>query len=110
MDYYIHFDIEIIILPPYLTHHTQPLDIGVFQLLKNAHQKHLRRHIRKGYLNFKRSDLISKLNEIIREGFTPYNIMNGFEKSGIFPVNGKAVIQRVKEKKKSLLAVINPSF
>ncbi|KAG7436157.1 hypothetical protein Forpi1262_v002076 [Fusarium oxysporum f. sp. raphani] len=36
--------------------------------------------------------------------------MNGFEKSGIFPVNGKAVIQKVKEKKKSLLAVTNPAF
>ncbi|PNP86654.1 hypothetical protein FNYG_00005 [Fusarium nygamai] len=36
--------------------------------------------------------------------------MNGFDKSGIFPVNGKAVIQKVKEKKKSLLAVTNPAF
>ncbi|KAI8401822.1 hypothetical protein FOFC_18691 [Fusarium oxysporum] len=51
-----------------------------------------------------------KLNEIIREGFTPHNIMNGFEKSGIFPVNGKVVIQKFKEKKKSLLAVTNPAF
>ncbi|EGU77894.1 hypothetical protein FOXB_11595 [Fusarium oxysporum f. sp. conglutinans Fo5176] len=110
MDYCIRFDIEIIILPPHSTHHTQPLDVGVFQLLKHAHQKHLRRHIREGYLNFKRSDLISKLNEIIREGFTPHNIMNGFEKSGIFPVNGKVVIQKFKEKKKSLLAVTNPAF
>ncbi|KAG7405834.1 hypothetical protein Forpe1208_v013792 [Fusarium oxysporum f. sp. rapae] len=36
--------------------------------------------------------------------------MNGFEKSGIFPVNGAAVIQKVKEKKKSLLAVDNPAL
>ncbi|KAF5697454.1 hypothetical protein FMUND_15407 [Fusarium mundagurra] len=109
MDYCIRFDIEIMILPPHSTHYTQPLDVGVFQLLKNAHQKLLRRHIREGYLNFKRSDLISKLNEIIKEGFTAHNIMNGFEKSGIFPVNGTAVIQKVKEKK-SLLAVTNPAL
>ncbi|RKL08704.1 hypothetical protein BFJ70_g16773 [Fusarium oxysporum] len=110
MDYCIRFDIEIMILPPHPTHHTQPLDVGVFQLFKNAHHKLLRRHIREGYLNFKRSDLISKLNEIIKEGFTAHNIINGFEKSGIFPVNGAAVIQKVKEKKKSLLAVTNPAL
>ncbi|RYC81247.1 hypothetical protein BFJ63_vAg15869, partial [Fusarium oxysporum f. sp. narcissi] len=84
--------------------------VGVFQLLKNAHQKRLRRHLREGYLNFKRSDFISKLSEILKEGFTVHNIMNGFEKSGIFPVDGRAVIQRVKEKKKSLLATTNPAL
>ncbi|RKK65371.1 hypothetical protein BFJ69_g16343 [Fusarium oxysporum] len=110
MEYCIRFDIEIIILPPHSTHLTQPLDVGVFQLLKNAHQKRLRRHLREGYLNFKRSDFISKLSEILKEGFTVHNIMNGFEKSGIFPVDGRAVIQSVKEKKKSLLATTNPAL
>ncbi|KAI7772017.1 hypothetical protein LZL87_011710 [Fusarium oxysporum] len=94
MEYYLCFDIEIIILPPHSTHLTQPLDIGVFQLLKNSHQKLLRRHICQGYLNFKRSDFISKLSEILKESFTIHNIMNGFEKSGIFPVDGRGVIQR----------------
>ncbi|KAG7405880.1 hypothetical protein Forpe1208_v014482 [Fusarium oxysporum f. sp. rapae] len=51
-----------------------------------------------------------KLSEILKEGFTVHNIMNGFEKSGIFPVDGRAVIQRVKEKKKSLLATTNPAL
>ncbi|RYC77626.1 hypothetical protein BFJ63_vAg19500, partial [Fusarium oxysporum f. sp. narcissi] len=110
MEYCIRFDIEIIILPPHSTHLTQPLDVGVFQLLKNAHQKRLRRHLREGYLNFKRSDFISKLSEILKEAFTVHNIMNGFEKSGIFPVDGRAVIQSVKEKKKSLLATTNPAL
>jgi hypothetical protein len=110
MDYCIRFDIEIFILPPHSTHHTQPLDVGVFQLLKYSHQKHLRRHIREGYLNFKRSDFVSKLSEIIKEGFSVHNIMNGFEKSGIFPVNGAAVIRKVREKKKSLLAITNPAL
>ncbi|KAG7403661.1 hypothetical protein Forpe1208_v016315 [Fusarium oxysporum f. sp. rapae] len=51
-----------------------------------------------------------KLSEILKEGFTVHNIMNGFEKSGIFPVDGRAVTQRVKEKKKSLLATTNPAL
>ncbi|KAJ4013674.1 hypothetical protein NW758_15343 [Fusarium oxysporum] len=110
MDYCVRFDIEIFILPPHSTHHTQPLDVGVFQLLKSSHQKRLRHHIRQGYLNFKRSDFVSKLSEIIKEGFSVHNIMNGFEKSGIFPVNGAAVIHKVREKKKSLLAVTNPAL
>ncbi|KAG5759555.1 hypothetical protein H9Q72_012323 [Fusarium xylarioides] len=110
MDYCLHFDIEIFILPPHSTHLTQPLDVGVFQLLKSAHQRRLRRHIREGYLNFKRSDFVSKLSEILKESFTPHAIMNGFEKSGIFPVNGVEVIYKVREKKKSLLAVTNPAI
>ncbi|KAF4334807.1 hypothetical protein FBEOM_11353 [Fusarium beomiforme] len=61
-------------------------------------------------LNFKRSDLICKLSEIIKERFTAHNLMNGFEKSGILPVNGEAVIQKVSEKKKFLLAVTNPAL
>ncbi|KAG7403079.1 hypothetical protein Forpi1262_v018841 [Fusarium oxysporum f. sp. raphani] len=84
--------------------------VGVFQLLKNSHQKRLRRHIREGYLNFKRSDFVRNLSEIIKEGFSVHNIMNGFEKSGIFPVNGAAVIHKVREKKKSLLAITNPAL
>ncbi|KAL9572124.1 hypothetical protein ACKAV7_003841 [Fusarium commune] len=45
-----------------------------------------------------------------QESFTIHNIMNGFEKSGIFPVDGRGVIQRVKEKNKSLLATTNPAL
>ncbi|GKU12048.1 unnamed protein product, partial [Fusarium langsethiae] len=60
MDYCIRFDIEIFVLPPHSTHLTQPLDVGVFQLLKAAHQKLLRHHIREGFLNFKRSDFIAR--------------------------------------------------
>ncbi|KAG7404140.1 hypothetical protein Forpe1208_v015563 [Fusarium oxysporum f. sp. rapae] len=84
--------------------------VRVFQLLKNSHQKLLRRHIRQGYLNFKRSDFISKLSEILKESFTVHNFMNGFEKSRIFPVDRRGVIQRVKEKNKSLLATTNPAL
>ncbi|KAG6206845.1 hypothetical protein E4U35_001375 [Claviceps purpurea] len=36
--------------------------------------------------------------------------MNGFEKSGIFPVNGSEVIHALKEKKKSVLATSAPAI
>jgi hypothetical protein len=34
----------------------QPMDLGVFQWLKNAHQKRLRDALRKGNLSFNRRD------------------------------------------------------
>jgi hypothetical protein len=110
MKYCLRFDIEIFVLPPHSTHLTQPLDVGVFQLLKLAHQKALRKHIREGFLNFKRSDLVARLQKIIDESFTKHNIINGFERSGIFPPDGTEVIQKLKEKQKSILSQASPAI
>ncbi|RYC78016.1 hypothetical protein BFJ63_vAg19112 [Fusarium oxysporum f. sp. narcissi] len=63
----------------------QPMDLGVFQWLKNAHQKRLRDALRKGNLSFNRRDFAGSFKEIFDEGFTPAHIITGFEKSGIFP-------------------------
>lgn len=110
MEYCIRFDIEIFVLPAHSTHLLQPLDVGVFQLLKSAHQKVLRSHIRDGFLNFKRSDFITRFQQIFDEGFTVHNIMNGFEKSGIFPVDGTHVIHTLREKKRDILAMSTPAL
>jgi hypothetical protein len=45
-------------LPPYSTHVLQPMDIRVFQPLKNAHQKHLAKWLQKGNISFSRTDFI----------------------------------------------------
>ncbi|KAL6406012.1 hypothetical protein AUP68_10570 [Ilyonectria robusta] len=53
---------------------------------------------------------LSASQKIFDQGFTTHNIMNGFEKTGIFPVDGSGVIQTLKEKKRDLLAMSTPAL
>jgi hypothetical protein len=55
-EYCIKFNILVAFLLPHSTHILQPMDLGVFQWLKNAHQKRLREALRKGNLSFTRRD------------------------------------------------------
>lgn len=50
-EYCIMFDI-IAILPPHSTHMMQPLDVGLFQPLKAAHQKALRKSLAECNISF----------------------------------------------------------
>jgi hypothetical protein len=50
------FNILVTFLLPYSTHILQPMAGGVFQPMKNAHQKKLREALRKGNLTFNRRD------------------------------------------------------
>ncbi|CCE28413.1 uncharacterized protein CPUR_01888 [Claviceps purpurea 20.1] len=110
MEYCTRFDIEILVPPPKatVTHLTQPLEVGVSRPLKMAHPGGPHKVIRDGSVYFKRSDFIARFQEIISTGFTAHNIMYGFEKSGIFPLDGSAAIHALKEKEKSALATSAP--
>jgi len=55
-EYCMKFHILVAFLLPHSTHILQPMDIGVFQYLKNAHQRKLREALRKGKLTFNRRD------------------------------------------------------
>lgn len=108
MEYCTRFDIEILVPPLKSTHLTQPLEVGVFRPLKTAHQGTPHKVIRDGSVYFKRCDFVARFQGIISAGFTAHNIMYGFEKSGIFPVDGSAAINALKEGEKSALATSAP--
>jgi hypothetical protein len=55
-EYCLKFNILVAFLLSHSTHVLQPMDLGVFQWLKNAHQKRLRDALRKGNLSFSRRD------------------------------------------------------
>jgi hypothetical protein len=93
LEYCLDFDIIIIFLPPHSTHLMQPMDIGVFQPLKNAHQRALLEAARDGKITFSREDFLDCLNQIIEAGFSRHNIMRGFEKSGLWPLRKEAVLE-----------------
>ncbi|KAH7481495.1 hypothetical protein FOMA001_g9020 [Fusarium oxysporum f. sp. matthiolae] len=62
-EYCIKFNILVAFLLPHSTHMLQPMDLGVFQWLKNAHQKRLRDALRKGNLSFNRRDFAGSFKE-----------------------------------------------
>ncbi|RKL12110.1 hypothetical protein BFJ70_g16334, partial [Fusarium oxysporum] len=109
-EYCIKFNILVAFLLPHSTHMLQPMDIGVFQWLKNAHQKRLRDALRKGNLSFNRRDFAGSFKEIFDEGFTPAHIITGFEKSGIFPPTEVPAVNYLLKKKLKTRKAIDPAL
>ncbi|KAI8654437.1 HTH CENPB-type domain-containing protein [Fusarium keratoplasticum] len=97
-------------LPPHSTHVLQPMDVGVFQPLKNAHQKLLGKWLRKGNISFSRTDFVRGFQEVFEEGFTAHNIISGFEKSGIYPPNPKPAIAYLAKKQLQAKQAVDPAF
>ncbi|KAM4067406.1 DDE superfamily endonuclease [Hirsutella rhossiliensis] len=110
IQYCIKFDIIIAVFPPHSTHILQPLDVGVFQPLKHAQQKALRRFIDSGELNFTRLDFLESFWETFAEGFTARYIISGFEKTGIFPPTHEPAVKQILEQQLKLRQAINPAF
>lgn len=97
------YDIHIGFFPPHLTHLLQPMDVGVFQHLKREHQRALYAHLSQGNLAFNRVDFMTHLTvsiassfssrtdglpqDIWQKTFTVAHLMDGFEKTGIYPIN-----------------------
>ena len=87
--------IYLLCLPAHTTHILQPLDIGVFKSFKANFSKTCSK-----YMSTNRGRVITtdKLAMLVAEAwplsFTPVNIMSGFKKCGIFPLNPSAVSDR----------------
>ena len=81
-------DVHILCLPAHTTHLFQPLDIGVFKSFKVFFSKacsfYLSQHPGRVITN----DIIASLiSSAVSNAFTPNNIMSGFRKTGIHPLN-----------------------
>ncbi|KJZ69405.1 hypothetical protein HIM_11201 [Hirsutella minnesotensis 3608] len=110
IEYCIKFDIIVVLFPPHSTHVLQPLDVGVFQQLKNAQQKELRDFILHGNLNFTRHDFLASLQKTFDEGFTRQNIVSGFRKAGIWPISSKPAIEKLLESQKKARRPVNEAY
>ncbi|KLO97764.1 Uncharacterized protein Y057_13245 [Fusarium fujikuroi] len=98
-EYCIKFNIPVAFLLPHSIHILQPMDVGVFQYLKNAHQKKLREALQKESLTFNHRDFAV--------AFQP--IMRGFEKSGLYPPTKKPAVQYLLCKKLQAKKCIDPA-
>jgi hypothetical protein len=79
-------NVQMVFLPPYYSHILQPLDLGVFSLIKSKYRRLLNTHA-----SFKESTPIRKIrftqcyNIARRQGLIKSNILEGFKAAGIYP-------------------------
>src|SRR5437773_1584544 len=78
-------NIVLMILPPHSSHLTQPLDVGVFGLLKRLMASKLELLIRTGLSRLRKVEWTDAYVETHEEAFSAQNIKGGFRGTGIDP-------------------------
>ena len=80
--------VHILCLPAHTTHLLQPLDVGVFKSFKVFFSKACSSYLSKHPGHVITTDMIASLvSSAYRSAFTPTNIIAGFRKTGVFPLN-----------------------
>lgn len=88
-------DVHLLCLPSHTSHLLQPLDVGVFKALKSAFNKACKRYMAENPGCVIRSENIaSLLAHAWPRSVTPVNIMSGFHKCGIHPLNPGVIDDR----------------
>ena len=89
-------NIHLLCLPAHTSHILQPLDIGVFHSFKTLYSKACRKYIAKNPGRVITSEAIASLvGDTWPQSVTPINILSGFKKSGISPLNPSEVSDRM---------------
>lgn len=84
-------DLIFVTFPSHCTHLLQPLDVSIFGPLKGSWNRGLRDHLKTcGYKPTKK-DFFQIFQSAMQESVTERNIVSGFYKSGIYPLNRNAV-------------------
>jgi hypothetical protein len=92
-------------LPPSTTHKLQPLDVGVFQIYKHNHQKHLRWKIQGGAIDYVKSDFLSGLRRMREQTMVPRIIRSAWAKCGLVPFRPAVVLDALED---PLSSALNP--
>ena len=88
-------DVHLLCLPAHTTHILQPLDVGVFKSFKSNFSKVCHRYLieRPGQV-ITSAAIASLVHGAWFNSFTPVNIMSGFKKCGVYPLNPGEVSDR----------------
>ena len=87
--------VHLLCLPSHTTHILQPLDVGVFKSFKSNFSKACSEYVaaHPGRV-ITRDKLASFVAEAWPLSLSPLNIMSGFKKTGIYPINPSEVTDR----------------
>ena len=89
-------DIHLLCLPSHTSHILQPLDIGVFKSFKCEYSKACRKYMMENPGRVITSEVIASLvGNTWAHSITPMNILSGFKKTGIAPLNPGEVSDRM---------------
>jgi len=88
-------DVHLLCLPSHTTHILQPLDVGVFKSFKSHFSKACTKYLAKHPGVVVTPDMLASLvAEAWPSSFTAVNIMAGFKKTGVYPLNPGEVTDR----------------
>ncbi|KAI0993422.1 hypothetical protein K3495_g14762 [Podosphaera aphanis] len=84
------------LLPPHLTHVLQPLDVGVFSILKHNFKRAVRREVFLGATEIKKADFFRFFQRFYAMSVTPDIAIPVFRKSGLVPVDSSYALKKLK--------------
>ena len=89
--------ILLLILPPHSTHRLQPLDVSLFSPLATYYTQGLTQlmYTSLGIVSMSKRSFWSVFWPAWQRAFTPKNIASGFAKTGIFPYNPSATLDKI---------------
>ena len=88
-------DVHLLCLPAHTSHLLQPLDVGVFKSFKSNFNKACSKYMSSHPGRVVTVEVLaSMVSEAYSASFTPVNIMKGFKKTGIWPINPGEVSDR----------------
>jgi hypothetical protein len=90
--YYITSKIDLFLLPPYLSHKTQPLDLSIFGPLKTTLNLEVNRIFRYLTMQLPRVEWTLAYIKARARCFRPSSIESSFRKARIYPFNPKILL------------------
>ncbi|EED21178.1 pogo transposable element, putative [Talaromyces stipitatus ATCC 10500] len=82
-------------MPPHSSHLLQPLDVGVFSVLKRLYGAAVESRIRIGIYHVDKLDFLDMLYSVRIQTYTTQNIKSGFSHTGIVPYNPQKVLSQL---------------
>jgi len=83
-------------MPPHSSHLCQPLDLGVFSALKQAVTREISKIMDYGVPTIKKFEWADAYRLARPQAFTEKNIKAGFANAGLYPLNRRRVISRLR--------------